>query len=182
MKVIIAGCAPRSFEWPEGFEVWGLNACRDPEDRASRWFHLHGPDHIEDRHPGECRGGLEFLRRLAQRIPVYVPGGVLHHVPGAKLFPYSELTERFGSYFNSSFALLVAFAVLEGAEEIWLDGVRYGTATELAGLEDWSVPCLEHHLGIAIGRGVKVRTPPGSGLLGSAWGSQLYGYEGPGAV
>ena len=134
------------------------------------------------------RGTDPLAYRAETGKPVYVPPLLLDRLekraqPASptdlRKFPIDTLTERFGRYLNNSFSLLTVFAVVEGATEIWLDGVLY---SEQSPAELWSVPCIDHALGIAKGAGVTVKVPPGSGLLGNYYGAQLYGYEGPGSI
>lgn len=172
MNVVIVGLAPRSFEIEASDEVWAINDAR--VTRCDRRFQLHGRRHIMERHGAL---GLAHLREVAKgETRVYMGQG---RVVGARAFPFKKITDEFGRYFNNSFSWVIAFAVLEGAHRITLDGVMF---SEQEPRENWMVPCVEYALGIAVGHGCKVSVPPGCGLLGSYYGSQLYCVEGPGSV
>ena len=176
-RVLILGVGARSFQWPgverDGFstETWGINAAptmyREGE-WFERWYHLHGESHTP------AFDKEQMLRSIrAGATKVYTPRGWL---PGSIAFPYDEVLREFGSYFNNSLPLVVAHAILEGVEYLTLDGVQYGPD---ARREAWAVPCIEHMLGVAAGRGLKVTTPPGSGIF--EWNEHVYGLTGPGS-
>lgn len=176
MRVVILGCAPRSLPHPEDAEVWVVNGPRLPM-RWDRLFQLHGLDHITHKHPGF----MDVLREIRSPRRLYMTR-TYETIPSAEAFPIERLKAEAGSYLTSSFALLVAFAVMEGATEIILDGVMYtgGDSAQWGASEGWARPCLEYHLGRAAGLGVKLTVPPGGGLF--MHGEFVYGFEGPGSV
>lgn len=176
MKVVILGCAPRSFEHPSDAEVWVVNGPRLPK-AWDRLFQLHGLDHIEHKHPG-------FIDKLAavtapQRL--YMTR-TYEHIPAAERFPIEAVRESAGDYLNNSFPMLMEFARLEGATEIIFDGVMWvgGGQPQWGAGEGWAIPCVEYHIGRLRALGVKITVPPGSGLFSSS--GFIYGFEGPGAV
>lgn len=188
MKVVILGQGPRSFEHPADAEVWVINGPRFPP-RWERLFQLHGLDHLEHKHGP---GFLEFLEELAAPRRLYMTReyrdkvwreglGRPFSIPAAEAFPLERVKAAAGDYLTNSFPMVIAYAVLEGATELILDGVIWaGGAAQWGAGEGWAVPCTEYHIGRARALGVKVIVPPGCGLfIGKEW---VYGYEGPGAV
>ena len=188
MRVVILGCAPRSFEHPDDAEVWVINGPRLPQ-RWDRLFQLHGIDHIEHKH------GAAYLYELAQiqpprrlymtrdyREPLTGPGWFLPRgIPAAEALPIGRIKEQASDYLTNSFPIAIAWAVMEGATEIILDGVMWsGGSAQWGAGEGWAVPCVEYHLGRAAALGVKVRVPPGCGLFANS--SFVYGFEGPGSI
>lgn len=176
MKVVIVGQGPRSFDHPEDHEVWVINGPRFPP-RWDRLFQLHGRDHIVHKH-GD--GFFEFTMGTIEPPKRLYTTRTYPDFP-AERFPLERVVAAAGDYLTNSFPLVIAFAVMEGATEIILDGVIWaGGAAQWGAGEGWAVPCTEYHIGRARALGVKVTVPPGCGLfIGSEW---VYGFEGPGAV
>lgn len=177
-KVVIVGQGPRSFQHPEDAEVWVINGPRLPP----RWdvlFQLHGPDHIEHKHGYD----VEFMRLLGsirpqrQRLLMTEAHGRFL----SERLPIEVIKRQCGSYLTGSFAIAIAYATMCGFEEIILDGVMFaGGAAQWGAGEGWAVPCIEYHLGRAVGLGIRVTVPPGCGLF--EHGHFVYGFEGPGSV
>ena len=99
-------------------------------------------------------------------------------IPNSVPFPLERYYEKFGApYFLNTIAYMVAFALLEGAEEIEIFGVNQASSSEFF-FEKASV---EYMLGIAVGMGVKVSiNGERSELLTTKTrfgGSMLYGYN-----
>lgn len=177
MKVVIMGQGPRAFEHPEDAEVWVVNGPRLPL-RWDRLFQLHGLDHIQHKHPEFYRDTLLYHHYPGQRIFMT---RTHQTVPAAEPFPIEAVKAAAGDYLTSSFPLLIALAVLEGATEIILDGVMWaGGPAQWGAGEGWAVPCVEYHIGRARALGVKVTAPPGCGLFQQS--NFVYGFEGPGSV
>lgn len=189
-RVVIVGCAARSIEWPADAKVWVINGAgrmyidhvgvpARSRPRWHRWYHLHGPEHIRTK---DGPYALEDLQRAAASadewgVRVVMPKACF---PGVEACPYDALTARFGQqvgrYLTSSVAILPALAIIEGFEEIILDGMQYGQDEPS---EAWAVRCVEFWLGVAVGCGIKVTVPPGQGIMEC---DHVYGLEGPGCV
>jgi hypothetical protein len=175
VRVFILGCGPRALEHPPGAEVWVVNGPRLPKV-WHRLFQLHGRDHIEHKHPGF----VEVLQKIEAPLRLHMTR-TYEDIPAAERFPIEIVKAHAGAYLTNSFALLIAFAVLQGASEIVLDGVMWsGGSAQWGAGEGWAVPCIEYHIGHARALGVKVTVPPGCGLF--AHGDFVYGFEGPGSV
>lgn len=180
LNVVIVGLAARSFAWAPKDEVWLINAAALFYDRCDRWFHLHGMEHIK---MVGRRSEVDMLEHVASELPrakVYTPRG---KPKGTMAFPYAKVIRSCGfdpaaspPHFHNSFPILIAYAVLEGATSITLDGVQFGYDKPA---EAWVIPAIEWHLGRAAGLGIKVRVPLGSGLMEP---HHVYGLEGPGSI
>lgn len=176
MKVVILGCAPRAFDHPADAEVWVVNGPRTPP-RWDRFFQLHGLDHLEHKHGSGFVDWLALIRP-PKRLYMSEAHGI---IPAAERLPIERIKLEAGDYLTSSFPIVIAFAVMEGATEIILDGVMWsGGPAQWGAGEGWAVPCVEYHLGRAYGLGVGFRYPPGCGLF--AHREFVYGFEGPGSI
>jgi hypothetical protein len=128
--------------------------------------------------------GVDDLSGVIKRIndigvPLIAPCKY-EEVPLSEAFPIEECVKRFGQpYFSNTICYMIAYAIMQGAEEIETFGVNQASSSEYsmekAGVEYW--------LGIAVGLGIKV-TIHGekSELLTSKtrWGAGLlYGYNLP---
>lgn len=156
-------------------EVWGLNKGGIFMPRADRWFEMHGPGIYKwaIRRPHKH---VEWLRDF--------PGPVYMHtadpeIPNTVEYPLQAVAEDIGEglfridhtaaltsfsiepYLSSSVAYEIALAIHEGYEEIALYGIDLNTQGEYA----WQKAGVEHLLGIAAGRGIRVILPAVCPLL-----------------
>ena len=203
-KLAIVGfCSPHR-EWapyndPE-WDVWGLNrgaifmeAYRKPA--ADMWWEMHGRAiwEWEQRRPGNH---LKWLQQfpgpivMHEAVPAVIPNSVEYPFEavaadiGRDIFrftiPGNENPKLGGNkpqaeipYLSSTIALQIALAIYLGYEEIALFGIDLNTTSEYA----WQKPGVEHMLGIAAGRGIKVHIPDMCPLLkGNVYGR---GYKRP---
>ena len=171
MKIVILGSSSTSLAsapWYEpGTEFWAsASFYRDhPQmaDRVDCWFELH--PHIEQLSPGWLDWAIEnqprcFLRDRNEQLD------------NSHTYPIEIIAERFGSYFTSSVAYMLAYAIEQGAEWIGLYGVDMATMGEHL----YQKANCEHLLGVALGAGVEVMIPETSPLLHTEF---MYGYESP---
>ena len=144
----------------KGWEIWGLNAIAPAWSSHIRWarrFNLHLWSHlVRDWNQG-LRAEIDLAKALGPTVPLYVldawrPGAL----PNEKLFPGAALAKMpFGTYHAGSFDWLVAFAAYLGAKEISI----HGATLALDSVRDEPISaraCLEHWIGYASGRGIKV--------------------------
>jgi hypothetical protein len=87
-------------------------------------------------------------------------------------YPIEAITKRFGRYFTSTAAYMIASAIHVGAKEIGLFGVNMSTDSEYMQQR----PCCEYLIGLARGMGIEVFVSDGSPLTRCKW---IYGYERP---
>lgn len=150
-KVAIVGTAPSSCEKaPYGdnsWEIWSLGRNAAVIPRYTRWFELHTQRVLEE---AQAWAGLSpYLAKMGDKLMVGHPNPAFPH---AKPFPIEEIKAKFGNYFTSTIAYMIALAIHEGATSIGLWGVdmigdgEYGTQRS----------CCEYFLGIARGMGIEI--------------------------
>jgi len=178
-KIAIVGGADSRKSAPfenQSWEIWAPNNCFTGLPRISRAFELHkihfdGTNYYR-RGRAEFRGipVRDYLRELSKlNIPIYMQleWPIVHR---SIQYPLEDIIKRFGRYFTSSIAYMMALAIREGAIEIGLHGINMGMDDEYS----IQKPCLEYLIGYARGMGIKVSIPEDSMLL---YSQGLYGYE-----
>lgn len=111
---------------------------------------------ILDEKPQVISGGThlgQVVKQINDLNCLFIAPFKYAEIPNSRAFPIKEVVARFGiPYFTNTIAYMVAFALLQGAEEIEFFGVNQAGAHEYAeekgGVEYW--------IGVAIGSGVKV--------------------------
>ena len=132
LKVAILGKLPSKYQAPFAdttFQIWGCNVHDMSKiPRFDLWFDLHSNPSV-------------------------------YNIPNNKLilhkdYPLDEAISLVGgSYFNNSISYMIAYAILKGAEEIRLYGVRLDNGEEIRTKQLQNVREL---LFFAKGRGIKV--------------------------
>lgn len=162
LKVALVGTAPSSrLLAPYHDPSWKIWACSPGNmnvlPRVDAWYEIHGnllwP---ENKHYGEPY--INWLKTLT--IPVYMQGQDL--VPNALTFPKEALVKEFGPYFfTSSFAWMLAKAMMDGAKEIMLYGI------DMASRDEYILqrPGAFYFFMEAKRRGVKVSAPYESDIM-----------------
>lgn len=197
-RCCIVGTAPTWIQTPWNdpeIEIWLLNDVYNagPIQRASRWFDLHPISAMHFRAPGSGKfvhenevpegkhyirphNHLEFLRKTAETIPVFlqeVPDG---WPPNAQRFPIEDVMTFLKarpdqvSYVASSPAMMIALAAIEGYAEIQIFGIHLATEHEYREQR----PSMEWLLGRLAERGVRIILPKDCPLLKH---THVYGYE-----
>jgi hypothetical protein len=176
-KVAIVGCAEtrtqvkRLFGDISEYEIWGLNQLYTvfPEiiPHTSRWFQIHH----EDRYMEGDHGTIEWMEK-EHPFPIYVREELADKFPSAVAFPQEELVRKFGRYFSSQIAWMMALAIHEGFKEIHLYGIHMAIEDEYYMQKDG----VEYYIGLARGMGIRVFVPPECEVLKTAF---LYGFEDP---
>ena len=150
------------------FEIWGLNDLYEVIPRWDRWFEIHKRCDIDNAFTLiNNKPYLEGLTSL--NCPIYMQDkykDITCSIP----YPLQKMIDRFGSYFTSTMAYMLALAIDEEFEEIHLYGIDCETNQEYAEQR----ACIERLIGYAEGKGIKVYIPNESPLL-KHW--CLYGYE-----
>jgi len=131
LKVALIGTAPSSrMMAPFNDPTWTIWGCSPGNmgalPRVDAWFEIHGnllwPEH---KHYGEPY--ISWLKQ--QTFPIYMQNQEL--VPNAIPLPYREIVKEFGPYFfTSSFAWMMAFAMMQGAKEVALYGIDMASRDE----------------------------------------------------
>lgn len=142
--------------------VWGINEISQP--RADAWFELH---------PMSKQNARELAWLKAQPAPVYVLEET-PLVPQGVRYPLDWVLQAIMGrrYFTCTFAFQIALAIAQCFREIGLWGVDLDLGTRRERLVE--KPCVEYWLGMAEGRGIRVRLPEGGTLLHRPY---LYGYD-----
>lgn len=151
-----------------GWELWGLNdpplrTGWHPREACNRWFQLHPPAYLRKHYP---KGIRDLAREWSE------PRGVRLYMdrhypeyPDSEPFPKEavEALTSHGRYHASSFDWMIALAILEGFTEIALHGVDFFTFPVMNGEPISARACLEYWIGVAEGRGIRVRNAGADG-------------------
>jgi len=185
-RVCIMGFAPSWVDTPfndQTIEIWTLNeayralqAKNIPIQRINRWFEIHNPKSPSKNIPEH----VAFLRQCP--VPVYM-NNKYDDIPNCIEYPREKIKEYFnhnfiadngiGSKFteySNSISWMVALAIYEGYEEIWVTGVDMAQTDEYA----WQRSSCEFFIGFAVGKGIKICIPQNSELCKFP---QDYGWE-----
>jgi len=171
LKIALIGTAPSSRALaPYSDPSWTIWSCSPGNmgaiPRYDAWFEIHGsllwP---ENKHYGEPY--IEFLKK--QTCPVYMQDH--RYCPNATPLPKDSLVKEFGPYyFTSSFAWMIAMAIVAGAKEIALYGIDMASKNEYI----LQRPGIYHYFQEARKRGIKITAPYESDILQPPG---LYGYS-----
>ncbi len=168
-KIAIVGTAPSSRELApyddETWEIWSLGSNTGIIKRFNRWFELHTERVL--REAGSWEGLLPSFKKFG---PTLWLGHENPELPDAQIFPIDEIKRKFGTYFTSSIAYMIALAIHDGANEIGIWGV------DMLGEEEYArqKACCEYFLGMAQGRGIEIVIADESPLLRH---ERLYAFE-----
>lgn len=164
-KVAIIGCGAGRDNAPyddKEWECWGLNEVN--QVRADRWFEMHEIYASSEEE-------IEWLKKCKE--PIYMIE-VYKEIPMSVKFPLVDIFGKLNcpAYFTCTFAYQIALAIYEKFEVIGLFGVNlpYGSPRERL----VETACTEFWLGVASGKGIKIRIPSDEYLLHHEY---LYGYE-----
>lgn len=170
LKVAIIGTAPSSRDFaPFNDPEWTIWACSPGNmnilPRVDAWFEVHSnlmwPEHQSYGAPY-----LEWLKQ--QKFPIYMQDQ--RFVPNATPLPINDLVKEFGKYFfTSSFAYMMAMAIMHGATDIALFGVDMASRGEYIMQRAGGQFFIQE----AAKRGIRVHLPHESDL---AQHPGLYGY------
>lgn len=158
MKVAIVGLSPASHDlapWDDpSWKKWGLPWDEGYWVRLDRCFEMHDMRLLESEH---CKRPSGYMDRLLSLDNLYMQHS---YWPGARRFPFEEVAQTTGPYWNSSIAYMLAMAIHEGAEEIGIYGV------DMKGEDEYGYqrPNMEYLIGLARGKGIKVHIPDSSPL------------------
>lgn len=113
-------------------------------------------------------GHLEWLR--SRTFPVFVNEVPAHWPKTVQPFPRKELEAKYGSYFCSTPAWMLVWAIEQGYNEIHIYGIHLATEWEYISQR----PNMEYWMRHAMDRGVKLILPTKCPLLKS---KHVYAYE-----
>jgi len=175
-------------DFEKTYEIWGLNNVFSLIAHPTRWFEIHRiwkepdpqnknkfiwkrRDKPEQYLRGEPVPIEKYLKKLdSLNVPVY-----MHEknpiVKKSEEFPFKECLDAFSVHFYTcTFAWQIALAILMGFRRIEFYGVELNDYWE----NQYQKHCVCFWIGMAIGKGIDVRTSLESRLLR---GSFLYGFE-----
>jgi hypothetical protein len=162
LKVALIGTAPSSrmlapFSDPT-WKIWGCSpGNQNVLPRVDLWFELHS-NLLWPEHEAYGRPYLEWLNK--QTFPVLMQDQ--KHVPRATVYPKNEMVAMFGdSFFTSSFAWMMAYAMHQGAVEIALYGIDMASRDEFIRQR----PGFFFFKYLAEQRGIKVSAPNESDIM-----------------
>uniref|UniRef100_A0A6M3KE53 Uncharacterized protein n=1 Tax=viral metagenome TaxID=1070528 RepID=A0A6M3KE53_9ZZZZ len=182
-KVSIVGFAPSSMEdvkyvWDDPqMEVWGLNqlymALPAITQKATRWFQIHARHSYDANIP---RDHSHHQWMAEQRdFPIYMQEQV-PEIPCSVRYPKEELLKIFWRrYFTNSISWMLATAIAERFEEIYMFGVDMAQDSEYA----FEKPSVEYFCGMIdiadfFGISMKLIISDKSDILKTAW---LYPFD-----
>ena len=166
-----------AWDLPEDVPIWSLNdAFNKGFPRLDKVFDPHHLEHIK--HPAYIKGRedhsrIDWLRKNTE-IPIYMLKAY-DEVPMARRYPWEDVIEMLGGKndLTSTFSLMMAFAILEGYERIYVYGFNMGVAYEYK----HQLPGGKAMIYFAKGRGIEVIGPPG-GISHLFRPTKIYGLEG----
>jgi hypothetical protein len=168
-KIALVGTAPSSSNSApyddESWEIWTLGANVEKGRRITKLFELHTQHVLES--AGSWNGLFPYLKEKGADVILGHSNSLL---PDATPFPKDELIGKFGSYFTSSIAWMIGYAILQKPDCIGLWGI------DMMGEEEYARQrnCCEYLLGIARGMNIVLSLADESPLLRS---ERLYAFE-----
>ena len=169
LKVAVVGTASSSSHKApydlESWEIWSLGANAGSIPRFTRWFEMHTQRVLRAANAWDA--SFKFWGECGDKLML---GHPCSELPYAKPYPIEEIKAKFGNYFTSTIAYMVALAIHEGASEIGLWGIEMLADEEYARQR----PCVEYYLGMARAMGINVVIAEESPLLRA---ERMYAYE-----
>lgn len=107
---------------------------------------------------------LDYLQQNPAKLPVYM---LKHYddIPLSVAYPFKQIFEKYGSYFTSSIAYMMALGIEKGYKEIHIYGVDMALREEFL----YQRPGVEYLIGYMRGMGIKVYFPPKSMICNNDW-------------
>lgn len=177
--VILAGFAPSRHSIADldpGIDVWSCNHAWQyfPIERIKAIIEIHPWQYLNEiayyANKDTAQGHIDFLGQ-AKDFPVYMIEP-RDEVPGSVRYPIEAALELAGNrYFSSSFAYMIALAMLQDRNPIYVYGFDMATDTEWF----YQRPNTEWWIGFAQGKGFDVQVSQKSPLCKVG---KMYGYEG----
>jgi hypothetical protein len=169
------------------WEIWTLNDLGRQLPRWTRLFDTHSKEHLIggkwDRE-GKVVHGKEHWTYMSACPPPgdskFNPIFMLQHydeIPASVALPVDEMAKQLytigqGKYFTCGPAYMMAMAICEGYKAISLFGIDLLLEKEY----NYERPCMEHLIGIAVGKGIDVYIPRQSALCKAGY---VYGFGYP---
>lgn len=159
-------------------EVWAINAVAGVL-QCDRVFHMDDVRVQEARVAAAPDSNIARMLEWLRKHPGPVYTSRPHpDYPGLVAYPIEDVINSCGwSYFNSTAAYAVAYAVHIGVKQISLFGFDFTYVNSHKAEKGRA--CVEFHLGIAAARGVRIGIPKNTSLMDSCAPIQerMYGYD-----
>ena len=129
---------------PDTWESWGLNDVYIK--KYNKWFELHTMRNIKH------RGNKDHYRWLKEcDRPIYMKK---HYktIPNSIEYPINEMLDKYGPIFTNTFDYMLAMAIKEKFEKIWLFGIAFNSIREY--IQERQSYC--YMLGVCKGLGIEV--------------------------
>ena len=154
MAVAIIGLSPSTKDNYPDVELWGLPWDEGCWVKYDRLFEMHDLSLIEEHPDARPRGYLDRLKSLDN---LYMQEDYFGNIR----YPFEAVAETTGAYWNSSIAYMLALAVHEEHEDIYILGVDMKADEEYF----YQRPNLEYLIGVAKGKGLRVHIPDESPVM-----------------
>ena len=168
-KIALVGTAPSScrdapFD-DESWEIWTLGANVEQGKRITKLFEVHTQFVLEE--AGSWDGLFPHMEKMGENLIIGHPNPLLPH---ATTYPMQDIVNKYGNYFTSSIAWMIAYAIDQKPDAIGLWGI------DMMGEEEYlnQRACCEYLLGIARGMNITLIIADHSPILRS---ERLYGFE-----
>lgn len=170
-------CLAQSSRWKVADETWAINAMAGviQHDRA---FIMDDLPYFQKqaRTAPHLAGYQDWLHKSMAPIYTSEPHP---EFPASVRYPIEDVVKLLGfSYFNTTVAYAVAYAIYIGVKEMRLYGMDF-TDKENKAFSEAGRACVEYWLRDAAWRGIKVYLPKNTSLCDQAAGRVLYGYSTP---
>lgn len=145
---------------PDGCEIWSLNhAWKYDIPRVDRLFEIHKPEHRKN--SNKITKQHDDWLQERHSFPIYtIPK--LDYIPASKAYPYEQVVDKFcggllagdkvQKVFTSTFDYMMALAIYEGFDEIYIYGFAMDGDSEYRFQRDG----LAYWFGFATAKGIKV--------------------------
>ena len=181
MRIDILGCGPGWQDCPDGQgEIWGINDLHMSR-KCDVIIDCH---HLSRASKGRVQLGRRTMEEVKKHLKVIKKSGIpcyttrpIKGIPNAIEYPLKEIKKEFqgDDYFGSGVDYAIALAIYKGATEIHLWGILMVLRFEYAHQK----PSVDHWLGVAIGRGIKVNVHGRGSSILKTRNKKLYGFEIP---
>lgn len=171
-KIAIVGSGPNYHEAPfndDNWEIWTIAGLFNINPRVTRVYEIHHVKQTEkDINELEPKLAKQKYDWMLKNVNVFHPS--FGKTFEGRAIDFEGLMNKYGRYFTSSIAWMLAEAIEEEPDEIALYGVSMSSQNEYSHQK----PAVAMLVGWAKAKGIKVLLPRGCELLSAPY---IYGYE-----
>lgn len=156
---------------PPDAEIWGVTSTY-LDKKLDILFEMHDITTVKTLQ-AQHDGSIELINRMKLTVVTRQP---YKEYDDNEVYPLKKVVDHFGiRYFLNSLTYMIALAIMQKPEVIQLYGVDMRNIRDFIGEK----PCVEFWLGVAVGKGIKVRTNEVSFVMASCFEDKnmFYGYE-----